>query len=206
MTKSTPVTLAILLLAACTGGERLDRSTLEPALNAITSEGMLGHIRTLASDAYEGRAPGTAGEDSAVAYLTAQFKSLGLAPGNPDGSYVQNVELVGYTGTSSATVRIGRENITMRPTQDFIAVSRHDTSETNVANTEIVFVGYGVVAPEYGWDDYRGVDVKGQNGPHHGGRPADPGSGRFHATRLHDVPRQGDDVLRALDLQVRNGQ
>ncbi|HWP69457.1 MAG TPA: peptidase M28, partial [Gemmatimonadaceae bacterium] len=162
MTKSTPVTLAILLLAACTGGERIDRSALEPALNAITSEGMLGHIRTLASDAYEGRAPGTAGEDSAVAYLTAQFKSLGLAPGNPDGSYVQNVELVGYTGTSSATVRIGRENITMRPTQDFIAVSRHDTSETNVANTEIVFVGYGVVAPEYGWDDYRGVDVKGK--------------------------------------------
>src|SRR6187397_3125062 len=99
MTKSTPVTLAILLLAACTGGERIDRSALEPALNAITSEGMLGHIRTLASDAYEGRAPGTAGEDSAVAYLTAQFKSLGLAPGNPDGSYVENVELVGYTGT-----------------------------------------------------------------------------------------------------------
>ena len=71
--------------------ERFDRSRIEPALNTITSEGMLGHIRTLASDAYEGRAPGTPGEDSTVAYLTAQFKSLGLAPGNPDGSYVQNV-------------------------------------------------------------------------------------------------------------------
>ena len=162
MTKSTIVSLAILLLAACAGEEKIDRSALEPALNAITSEGMLGHIRTLASDAYEGRAPGTPGEDSTVAYLTAQFKSLGLAPGNPDGSYVQNVELVGYTGTSTATVRAGRENLTMRPLQDFVAVSRHDTTEINVANSEIVFVGYGVVAPEYGWDDYRGVDVKGK--------------------------------------------
>ena len=162
MTKSTIVSLAILLLAACAGEEKIDRSALEPALNAITSEGMLGHIRTLASDAYEGRAPGTPGEDSTVAYLTAQFKSLGLAPGNPDGSYVQNVELVGYTGTSTATVRVGRENLTMRPLQDFVAVSRHDTTEINVANSEIVFVGYGVVAPEYGWDDYRGVDVKGK--------------------------------------------
>ena len=162
MTKSTIVSLAILLLAACAGEEKIDRSALEPALNAITSEGMLGHIRTLASDAYEGRAPGTPGEDSTVAYLTAQFKSLGLAPGNPDGSYVQNVELVGYTGTSTATVRVGRETLTMRPLQDFVAVSRHDTTEINVANSEIVFVGYGVVAPEYGWDDYRGVDVKGK--------------------------------------------
>ena len=74
-----------------------DRARIEPALNTITSESMLGHIRTLASDAYEGRAPGTPGEDSTVAYLTAQFKSLGLAPGNPDGSYVQNVQLIGYT-------------------------------------------------------------------------------------------------------------
>ncbi len=123
---------------------------------------MLGHIRTLSSDAFEGRAPGTAGEDSAVAYLTAQFKALGLAPGNPDGSYVQNVELIGYTGAATASVRMGRQPVAMRSGDDFIAVARHDTSDVNVTGSEIVFVGYGVVAPEYGWDDYKGMDVRGK--------------------------------------------
>ena len=123
---------------------------------------MLGHIRTLSSDAYEGRAPGTPGEDSTVAYLTAQFKSLGLAPGNPDGSYVQNVQLIGYTSASSASITMGKTPIPMRVNDDFIAVSRHDTSDVQVNNSEIVFVGYGVVAPEYGWDDYKGVDVRGK--------------------------------------------
>jgi hypothetical protein len=153
--------LGAVTLAAC-GGDRIDLDALEPAFTSITGESMLGHIRTLSSDAFEGRAPGTAGEDSTVAYLSAQFKALGLAPGNPDGSYVQPVELIGYTGSATATVRMGRATIPMRPNQDFVAVSRHDTTEINVTDSEIVFVGYGVVAPEYGWDDYRNVDVRGK--------------------------------------------
>jgi hypothetical protein len=72
------------------------------------------------------------------------------------------VELIGYTGSSTASVRIGEKTIAMRPDQDFVAVSRHDSSAINVTNSEIVFVGYGVVAPEYDWDDYRGVDVRGK--------------------------------------------
>jgi Zn-dependent M28 family amino/carboxypeptidase len=123
---------------------------------------MLAHVRTLASDAYEGRAPGTPGEDSTVAYLTAQYKALGLAPGNPDGSYVQPVELIGYTGTSTATMKIGNQSIAMRPNLDYVAVSRHDTTNVDVNNSEVVFVGYGVEAPEYGWDDYKGLDVRGK--------------------------------------------
>jgi Zn-dependent M28 family amino/carboxypeptidase len=150
-----------LSLVAC-ASERFDRSDLEPALNAITGEGMLAHVRTLSSDAFEGRAPGTAGEDSTVAYLTAQFKALGLAAGNPDGSYVQPVELIGYTGASTASIRMGRSQVPMRSKLDFVAVSRHDTAEINVTDSEIVFVGYGVVAPEYGWDDYKDVDVRGK--------------------------------------------
>jgi Zn-dependent M28 family amino/carboxypeptidase len=161
MYRASCLFLTLSLVAGCAGDD-IDRSALEPALNSITAEGMLSHIRTLSSDAFEGRGPGTAGEDSTVAYLTAQFKALGLAPGNPDGSYVQNVELIGYSGTSTASIRMGRQPIAMRPGNDFIAVSRHDTSDVNVANTEIVFVGYGVVAPEYGWDDYKGVDVRGK--------------------------------------------
>ncbi len=155
-------TSLLLALSACAGGDQVDRSALEPALNSITSEGMLANIRTLASDAFEGRAPGTPGEDSTVAYLTAQFKALGLAPGNPDGSYVQGVELIGYTGSSTASIRVGQAAVPMKPNEDFVAVSRHDTSEVNVTNSEVVFVGYGVEAPEYGWDDYKGVDVRGK--------------------------------------------
>jgi Zn-dependent M28 family amino/carboxypeptidase len=160
--KKTLVLGYCLVLGACGGGEGIDTAALDPALSSISSESMMGHIRTLSSDAFEGRAPGTPGEDSTVAYLEAQFRALGLAPGNPDGTYIQNVELIGYTGTASASVRMGQTSIAMRPNLDFVAVSRHDSTRINVSNSEIVFVGYGVVAPEYGWDDYNGIDVKGK--------------------------------------------
>ena len=103
--KRTVASALLVLLAACSSGDRFDRSDLEPALASITSDGLMASIRTLASDAFEGRAPGTPGEDSTVAWLTAQFKALGLAPGNPDGSYVQGVEMIGYTGSSTASTR-----------------------------------------------------------------------------------------------------
>ena len=167
MFRTTTPSLATLLFAACVGGESgggdaLDHAALQPALSSITSESMLAHIRTLSSDAFEGRAPGTPGEDSTVAYLTAQYKSLGLAPGNPDGSYVQNVELIGYTGTSTAELRVSNKPVAMRPNLDFIAVSRHDKPNVDVVNSDLVFVGYGVEAPEYGWNDYKNVDVRGK--------------------------------------------
>ena len=162
MTRAIAISLSTLVLAACAAEGRLDRAALEPALNSITADGMMAHIRTLASDAFEGRAPGTPGEDSTVAYLTAQFKSLGLSPGNPDGSYVQQVELIGYTGTSTASIRVGGAPVAMRSNEDFVAVSRHDTSNVDVVDSEIVFVGYGVEAPEYGWNDYKDVDVRGK--------------------------------------------
>lgn len=161
MYRASVLALTLVLVAGC-AGDRIDRSALQPALGSITADGLMSHIRTLSSDAFEGRGPGTAGEDSTVAYLTAQFKALGLAPGNPDGSYVQNVELIGYTGRSTASIRMGRQPVAMRTGDDFIAVSRHDTSDVNVTDSEIVFVGYGVVAPEYGWDDYKGMDVRGK--------------------------------------------
>jgi Zn-dependent M28 family amino/carboxypeptidase len=151
--------LLLLPALACARGDSAD---LQPAINSITADGMMAHIRRLASDEFEGRAPGTPGEDSTVAYLTAQFQALGLAPGNPDGSFIQNVELIGYTGRATATLRAGSRAIPMRPLDDFVAVARHDSATVSVNNSEIVFVGYGVTAPEYEWDDYRGVDVRGK--------------------------------------------
>ncbi len=162
MSRAIVTPVIALFLVGCAGGEGANLADLEPALSSVSADSMLAHIRTLSSDPFEGRAPGTPGEDSTVAYLTAQYKSLGLAPGNPDGSYVQNVELIGYTSTSTASLRIDNRTIAMRPGVDYIAVSRHDTASVDVNNTEMVFVGYGVEAPEYGWDDYKGVDVRGK--------------------------------------------
>ena len=87
---------------------------IKPALDSVTSDKLLRHIKTLASDEFEGRAPGTKGEELTVNYLTEQFKRLGLKPGNPDGSYVQKVPLVGYTPQPSASTALP-SSATFRP-------------------------------------------------------------------------------------------
>jgi Zn-dependent M28 family amino/carboxypeptidase len=136
--------------------------TLAPGLAAITSESILQYTNRLASDAFEGRAPGTPGEDSTVAYLTEQFKAIGLAPGNPDGSYIQPVSLIGYTSRPELTISVGGRTMRPRFPTDFVSVSRRAMTNVNVDNSDLVFVGYGVVAPEFGWDDYKGLDVTGK--------------------------------------------
>jgi Zn-dependent M28 family amino/carboxypeptidase len=159
-----------LALAGCATGE--DTATFadsagaaEPvaaAAGMIDAEQMLARINDLAADSMEGRAPGTPGEEMAVAYLTREFQALGLEPGNPDGTFIQNVDLIGYKSTPSATFTAGGKRIPVRFPQDYVASSRHDRAKTTVNTSEIVFVGYGVVAPEYGWDDYKDVDVSGK--------------------------------------------
>ena len=135
---------------------------LHPAIDSITSTDLLAHIKTLASDEYEGRAPGTHGEDLTVAYLTDQFKKMGLKPGNPDGTYIQKVPLVGYTSDTKVEITAKGKKLAMTPRTDYVTSSRRYTAEVKVPTSDIVFVGYGVVAPEYHWDDYKGVDVKGK--------------------------------------------
>lgn len=133
-----------------------------PALASITAPDLLRHIRVLSSDEFEGRAPGSHGEDLTVAYVTDQFRKLGLEPGNPDGTYVQNVPLIGFAAHPSASLNAGGRTISLAFPDDYVAVSRHFQPQVDVENSEIVFVGYGVVAPEYGWDDYKDVDVRGK--------------------------------------------
>jgi Zn-dependent M28 family amino/carboxypeptidase len=132
------------------------------ALAAITTDDLMRHTQRLASDAFEGRAPGTPGEDSTVAYLTSEFQRLGLAPGNPDGTFIQTVEMVGFTATPTAAIAARGNPITLRFPEDYVAVTRHERPQIDVRNSDLVFVGYGVVAPEYGWDDYKDVDVRGK--------------------------------------------
>jgi hypothetical protein len=121
-------------------------------------------IRALASDAFEGRAPGSAGEGRTVDYLVAQFKAAGLEPGNPDGTYVQKVPLVGITpaGFSPLVVKRGGRSHTFANDKDVVAFSQHVAEAVSIENSELVFVGYGVEAPEFQWDDFKGLDVKGK--------------------------------------------
>jgi Zn-dependent M28 family amino/carboxypeptidase len=138
-----------------------ESAEIKPALDSVKSDKLLQHIQTLASDEFEGRAPGTKGEELTVNYLIEQFKRLGLKPGNPDGSYAQKVPLVGYTPQPSAAFTIGGKQMPLA-SEDYLARSPRFTPETRVENSDVIFVGYGVVAPEYGWDDFKGVDVKGK--------------------------------------------
>ena len=162
---------ALLALAACAGESDdattfADSTATAPAVGAaaqvIEAEGLLTRINALAADSMEGRSPGTPGEEKTVAYLTSQFQALGLEPGNPDGTFIQNVDLIGYTSRPTASFSAGGRPIPARFPQDYVASSRHDRAKTTVEDSEIVFVGYGVVAPEYGWDDYKDVDVSGK--------------------------------------------
>ncbi len=135
---------------------------LQKAFRGFSSEALMNHIRVLSSDEYEGRAPGTHGEELTVQYLIEQFQKLGLKPGNPDGTFVQKVPLAGFTPEPKASFTAGSKKLELMPKVDYVAVCRRYITEVKVDNSDVVFVGYGVVAPEYGWDDYKDVDVKGK--------------------------------------------
>jgi Zn-dependent M28 family amino/carboxypeptidase len=153
-------------LTACAVVSLLSCAKKEPdakaAAQAINATMLLQHIRTLASDEFEGRAPGSKGEDLTVAFLEKEFRRIGAAPGNPDGTYVQKVPLAGFTSKAEGGMTIAGKRIALTPFQDFVGVSRRFTEKVEVNDADVVFVGYGVVAPEYGWDDYKDVDVKGK--------------------------------------------
>ncbi len=153
-----------MLFAAATTVLAIDELALrlEPALEAITPDGLLAHIKILASDEFEGRAPGTKGEELSVKYITDQFKKIGLQPGNPDGTYTQEVPLAGIKSEPRMSFMVRDAAIGLNYPDDFVASSARLQPEITVNNSEVVFVGYGIVAPEYGWDDYKGVDVHGK--------------------------------------------
>src|SRR5881398_3655132 len=154
----------VILWAAATSLLAADELALrlQPALEAITPDGLLAHIKILASDEFEGRAPGTKGEELSVKYISDQFKQIGLKPGNPDGSYVQEVLLAGIKSEPQMLFVAGDKTIDLKNQDDFVASSARLQPEIKIDNSDVVFVGYGVVAPEYGWDDYKNVDVKGK--------------------------------------------
>jgi Zn-dependent M28 family amino/carboxypeptidase len=129
---------------------------------AISPGELRRQIEILSSDELEGRAPGTPGEERTVAHLIEQLRGLGLAPGNPDGTYVQKVPLVGYRNRTELAIEVAGKPWPISLPDEAIAGSRRFVDELSVNDSQIVFVGYGTVAPEYDWDDYRGMDVRGK--------------------------------------------
>ena len=134
------------------------------SLPKIDQQAILEHVKVLSSDEYEGRAPGTKGETLTVKYLEDQFKKLGLKPGNPDGTYVQKVPLVGIVGEEARplTVTKGAQKRTLKWSDDVVAWTKRVGDGASIEDSDVVFAGYGVVAPEFNWDDFKDVDVKGK--------------------------------------------
>ena len=131
--------------------------------DAITPDDFAEHVRVLASDEFEGRAPGTPGEDKTVEYLKAQFQRIGLKPGNGD-SYFQTVPMMETTADEATTMTIdvkGKPHALKFGT-DMVIGTRTGQPEVKIDASDLVFVGYGVDAPEQQWNDYAGVDVKGK--------------------------------------------
>ena len=148
---------AFALLAAC--GETAET----PTPYEINEASLAGHIKTLASDEFGGRAPATKGEELTVAYLTKEFRDAGLSPAN-DGKYTQDVPLISVETLGAPSFTISGENgtETFAYRDDMVVWTRRAQTETSLADSELVFVGYGINAPERGWNDYEGIDVKGK--------------------------------------------
>ena len=135
---------------------------LTAADDAPAAARILAWTKTLSADEFEGRAPGTRGEDRTVGYLEQEFRKLGLKPGNPDGTYVQKVPLAGITSRASLGFRIGATEMPLTPVNDFVGLSTRITTKVEGKASEVVFVGYGITAPEFHWDDYKGADLRGK--------------------------------------------
>ena len=125
---------------------------------------MLADIKTLSSDEFEGRAPGSKGEELTAKYLEDAFKKIGLQPGNTDGTFVQSLPLVGITASNTRPLTVSGhgKKATFKWRDDLVAWTKRVTDTSSLDNSELIFAGYGVTAPEFKWDDFKDVDIKGK--------------------------------------------
>ena len=139
------------------------KENFQEAYDSISEDGLKARIKALASDEFMGRMPFTEGETKTINYLRDEFKKLGLKPGNGD-SYFQEVPLVELTATVDPQMKItgGNEEINLNYWDDFVALTRRVTDSVRIENSEIIFAGYGTIAPEYDWNDYEGLEVEGK--------------------------------------------
>lgn len=150
--------IAFILLAGCTGNQA------DEAAKKITKEALLAHVEELASDEYMGRGTGTQGEQMSVDYLVSQFEEMGVEPAAGSGSYVQEFPLTGQQVTEArmSVSTNGRSPYMLQYKSEFMAWPANQSEKVDINNAELVYVGYGIQAPEENWDDFKGTDVSGK--------------------------------------------
>ncbi|MES2330447.1 MAG: M28 family peptidase [Bacteroidota bacterium] len=150
----------VILLASCSQKSSVDH---EDGLAAFSADSLKQHVSVLASDSFMGRKPFTEGETKTIAYLQQQFAIAGLEPGN-GSSYLQEVPMVNIKTTAAPTMQVksAKGNFDLKAFDDYILWTDKTDPEVSLKDAELVFAGYGVVAPEYNWNDYAGIDVKGK--------------------------------------------
>ncbi|MCC9137031.1 M28 family metallopeptidase [Pontibacter silvestris] len=147
------------LFSACQSSNTESTST-EGEASPITSESYREYVSELASDELEGRKPFTNGEKKTLAYLEQEFRALGLEPGNGD-SYLQEVPMVEITTSPAPSMTVtGAENFELKGLEDYVIWARRTDETVSISQDELVFAGFGIVAPEYNWNDYAGLNVK----------------------------------------------
>lgn len=168
MNRLTLTAIVTLFVFACHGAAQ-QKAFIPPkeareAMELLRPSSLMGHIRFLADDALEGRAPGTRGDRLAQAYIASQMEGLGLQPGGDSGTYFQHFPVLSLTVDPSLTVTITSRNqsMTLQYGSEFVGAPGKQQQHIEVRDAEIVFVGYGIVAPEQKWDDYKGTDVRGK--------------------------------------------
>ncbi|MBU2894006.1 M28 family peptidase [Colwellia sp. D2M02] len=134
-------------------------NSFEKSYNSINAEQLTEHVQVLSSDKFGGRAPSSEGETLTLNYLTEQFKAIGFKPGNGD-SFLQEVPLVSIEASPEMVLSIGGKDYQYKT--DMVMGSSRITTLSELKNSDLVFVGYGINAPEYNWNDYEGLDVKGK--------------------------------------------
>lgn len=163
MNKITIPLLSLAILSGCgttTSESKTNNSAaINASYNSINTEQLIEHVKVLSSDEFGGRAPSSEGEKLTLDYLTEQFTAIGFKPANGN-SFLQEVPLVSIEASTDMTLTIGKKDYQYGT--DMVLGSSRITELSELKNSELVFVGYGVNAPEYNWNDYKGLDVKGK--------------------------------------------
>ncbi|HEV7503241.1 MAG TPA: M28 family peptidase, partial [Vicinamibacteria bacterium] len=162
--RSAPAAALLLAVVAPSVSPVMLTAPERAAARTITADVLRGHIRFLASDLLGGRGPASVGDRLAEQYIASQMEAAGFEPGAPGGGWLQPFDIVGVNSHDPdvVTATKGSEKVDLKYRDDYIAFSGVQTAEARLSEAEVVFVGYGIVAPEYQWDDYKGVDLKGK--------------------------------------------
>ncbi|WP_181304197.1 M28 family metallopeptidase [Rufibacter sp. XAAS-G3-1] len=155
-----PLSLGILSACQSSSSKKEAAASVSEVPGAVTRESYRQYVTALAADDMEGRKPFTNGEKKTLAYLEKEAKALGLEPGNGD-SFLQEVPMVEITSSPAPTMTVkGKQSMELKGLEDYVIWARRTQENVSIKDSELVFAGFGIVAPEYNWNDYAGLDVK----------------------------------------------